>query len=368
MFDLNPSGEPLAPKLSRTADLDSGHRTCHVCNRYAGLESSDASMATTTQFASLDPLPGIGAAPIENKSPFPDGAGKNAPNRPIGANDASSCSQPTNPIAPPSNSAQCSLSLEDVFSRTRRDDVHESRYASHRMALRRFKAFAGAISVLDISDACARAFVENLRSRKLSEATVLRQLLVLSSVVRRGQRAGLLPETPSDPFRRPWSCLWPQHPHLSATQTFSIDELQQLVSLAARRALRARRRPQCFEVRGPLDAAALPVHRNSDSGAVVSGRFGCCPRIGLLGPSNIVETGIHAERLRNPIRSAAPRVADVRFPGICRAPGGRRLNGSWSVRCIPNCVPVPSLAQCANASFDSLAQAMSRSSGEGSRP
>ena len=235
MFDLNPSGEPLASEMPVPADASSPQRLRCVCGTCADCQSKSPAAVTPTELASLDSLPASAssAAPTRNTRPLHDDAGQEASNRPTSANHAANTSQPTNPIAPPSNSAQCSLSLEDVFSRTR-DDVHESRYASHRMALRRFKAFAGAISVLDITDACAGAFVESLRSRQLSEATVLRQLLVLSSVVLRGQRAGLLPRTSSDPFERDSSRLWPRREQRTEVQTFSIDELQRLVLLAAR--------------------------------------------------------------------------------------------------------------------------------------
>ena len=87
--------------------------------------------------------------------------------------------------------------------------------------------------VLDISEACAWGYLRHMRSQRLSEASVLRQLLVLSSVVRRGQRAGLLLEMPSDPFKKASLHLWPRRAHRATTQTFSIDKLQRLVARAA---------------------------------------------------------------------------------------------------------------------------------------
>jgi integrase len=79
-----------------------------------------------------------------------------------------------------------------------------------------------------------------MRSLRLSEATALRQLLVLSSVVRRGQRAELLRETPSDPFRRASSHLYSRRAQPTEAPVFSVDELQRLVARAARAKRRAK--------------------------------------------------------------------------------------------------------------------------------
>ena len=240
MFDLNPSGEPLAFEMPVAADASSPQRLRCVCGTCADCQSKSPAAVTPTEFASLDSLPASAssAAPTRNTSPLHDDAGQEASNRPTGANHAANTSKPANVFSPPSKGAQCSLSLEDVFLRTKRGDVHESRYAAHRTALRRFKDFAGDMGVLDINDACAWGFLRHMRSQRLSEATVLRQLLTLSSVVRRGQRAGLLPETPSNPFGKASSHLYARRAHRTEAQVFSIDELQRLV----RRAASAKRR------------------------------------------------------------------------------------------------------------------------------
>lgn len=235
MFDLNPSSEPLVSAIPFAADASSPKRLRCVCGTCADCQSKSSAAETPTEFASLDSLPASAssAAPTKNTSPLHDDAGQEASNRPTGANHAANSSKPTGLVSPPSKGAQRSMTLEDVFLRTKRGDVHESRYAAQRTALRRFKDFAGDVRVLDISEACAWGFLRHMRSQRLSESAVSRQLLVLSSVVRRGQRAGLLSEMPSDPFKRVSSHFWPKRAHRTAAQTFSIDELQRLVARAA---------------------------------------------------------------------------------------------------------------------------------------
>lgn len=237
MFDLNPSGEPLASEIPVAADASSPQRLRCVCGTCADCQSKSSARVTPTEFASAS---ASSATPTKNTSPQHDDAGQEASNRPSGANHAANSSKPTNVFSPPSKGAQCSLSLEDIFLRTKRGDVHESLYAAHRTALRRFKEFAGDMRVLDINEAYAWGFLRHMRSQRLSEATVLRQLLILSSVVRRGQRAGLLPETSSNPFRKASSHLYPRLAHRTEAQVFSIDELQRLVGRAASAKRRAK--------------------------------------------------------------------------------------------------------------------------------
>ena len=230
MFDLNPSSEPLASEIPVAADASSPQRLRCVCGTCADCQTKSPAAVTPTEFASLDSLPASAssAAPTRNTSPLHDDAGQENSNRPTGANHAANTSQPTGLVSLPRP-----MTLEDVFLRTKRGDLHESRYSAHRTALLRFKEFAGDITVLDISEACAWGFLRHMRSQRLSEATVLRQLLILSSVVRRGQRAGLLLEMPSDPFKKASLHLWPRRAHRAMAQTFSIDELQRLVARAA---------------------------------------------------------------------------------------------------------------------------------------
>ena len=234
MFELNPSSEPLASGIPVAADASSPQRLRCVCGTCADCQWKTSAAVTPMEFASLDSLPSSAhiAAPTENTRPHDD-AGKVTSKRPIGANRAANASKPANLV-----SLTRPMTLEDVFLRTKRGDLHESRYSAHRTALLRFKEFAGDITVLDISEACAWGFLRHMRSQRLSEATVLRQLLTLSSVVRRGQRAGLLPETPSNPFGKASSHLYARRAHRTEAQVFSIDELQRLV----RRAASAKRR------------------------------------------------------------------------------------------------------------------------------
>lgn len=242
MFDLIPSSEPVAFEMPCAASVSSPQRLRCVCGTCADCQSNFSAVVTPSEFASLNLLSASvsSAAPRKNTGPLHDDAGQVNSNRPTGANHAADSLKPVNLLSPSSKGAQRSMTLEDVFSRTKRGDLHESRYSAHRTALRRFKDFAGDMRAANIDQACAFGYLRHMRSLRLSEATALRQLLVLSSVVRRGQRAGLLRETPNDPFRRASSHLYLRRAQPTEAPVFSVDELQRLVARAARAKRRAK--------------------------------------------------------------------------------------------------------------------------------
>lgn len=195
---------------------------------------------TPAALASPDALPDSAknANGEENLNRLKDDAGQELSPQPGSAKRASDSVTLAGQTPSLLNSQQLLWRMRRATGPFRNVSTSESASAALNIALQEFNAFTNdafetsEIKLCDASDSCVQAFVEHIRSQHLDELTIYRRLRALASTVRRSQVPGPQLEAPN-PFKKALPVLNVGGQPPSSTVPFTIDELQQLVSLAA---------------------------------------------------------------------------------------------------------------------------------------